>query len=167
MAAAAWKGAMTIHALLTLAAICLSAPALAQQPAAADAKSINDCLEKEPVEFGAKCVGIIADPCIKALDGKDDQPGTKAKACAGRELAVWQKQLDAQLKRVNAGGFKPIIAAVAKAQKSWADSVNSLCPVFNTTDMSPSMGGANYCRLQETAIRVLLLRRLGDDVNEH
>lgn len=44
---------------------------------------------------------------------------------------------------------------------------NKFCPVFDKLDPGMGPGGANYCRLQETARRTLNLRRLADAVNEH
>jgi hypothetical protein len=39
--------------------------------------------------------------------------------------------------------------------------------VFDKIEPGMYLGGANYCRLQETARRVLSLDKLGDAVNEH
>ena len=65
------------------------------------------------------------------------------------------------------GGGKDIASAVTASQKSFTDSLAKLCPLYDKLDPGMSLGGATYCRLQETAMRVLLLERLADAVNPH
>lgn len=146
--------------LCALGVICPLAAAAAPSPQ--DTKVIETCLNADSEALGAQCIGIVADPCIKAAANED-----ASKACAARELAVWEEELKTALKAVTAGGFKEIIAAVAQAQKSWRESREKLCPTFDKIEPGMFVGGANYCRLQETARRVLLLRKLGAAVNEH
>ena len=133
------------------------------QPAAADTKVIQACLERQDDSLGMKCIGIVADPCIAAAKGDT----ARAKACAARELAVWETEMASALKRVSAGGFRKIGSAVAQAQKDWLASRQKLCAVFDTIDPGMLPGAANSCRLHETAARALVLRRLGEAVNEH
>jgi hypothetical protein len=71
------------------------------------------------------------------------------------------------IKRANAGAEQKMKAALAESQKAFTESRDRLCPVFDRLDPGLVPGGANYCRLQETARRVLNLRRLADAVNEH
>lgn len=123
------------------------------------------CLEAAADEIGAKCIGIVADPCIKAIRD-DDTSATRAKACAARELAVWDEEISAALKAIDTAG-RDIKAPVAAAQKSWRDSRDRLCPAFDKIDPGMFVGGANYCRLHETAQRALMLRRLAAAVGEH
>lgn len=130
-----------------------------------DTAAIEQCLARDEASLGAQCIGMIADPCMKALKD-DDSASTKAKACAARELAVWDDQLVASLKATDSGG-KDIKTPVAQSQKSWRDARDKFCPVFDKIDPGMFVGGANYCRLQETARRVLLLRKLGAAVGEH
>jgi hypothetical protein len=135
----------------------------AQQPDA-----VTACLEAEGETggFGAKCIGLIADPCIEASQEKTNSP-TETKACARRELTIWQGLLRAARERVKSGGFNDIQTAVNAAQASLAQSIARLCPVFDKVDPGTAPGGSDYCQLHETARRVLLLRRLGDAINEH
>lgn len=82
-------------------------------------------------------------------------------ACAARELAVWNELLQASLKIVNASSPPAVRTAVAEAQSNWLKSRESVCPIFD--DVDPGMysdGGANYCRLQETSRRALILECL-------
>lgn len=154
-------------ALLTHAAalLALCMPADAKPASPADLNTINACLAKSDRsgEFGAACIGTIADPCTQAAGGDT----TRVKACAERELAVWDAVAAAATKRVRAGGFKVISKAVADSQKSWAQQRDALCPVFDKVDPGTLPGDGAYCRMQVTAHRALLLRRLGAAVNEH
>jgi hypothetical protein len=155
--------------LLALAAFLVAGPAAAQKAAPADMAAIKACLKAaaEKPSFGGECVGLVADPCIKAAAPTDDGSNAKVKACAARELTVWSSLLDGALKRVTQGGFPEIVKAVGAAQKTWAASRDQLCPVFDKIEPGMYLGGAAYCRLQETARRVLSLDKLGDAVNEH
>lgn len=138
--------------------------AQAQQPAAADLKVINDCLKSADSKdrLGASCIGLVADPCR----AKGNNDTDKNRACAKRELAVWNAILETASKRVRGGGFKEISQALAQSDKSWAAQRDALCPVFDKVEPGSLPGDANYCRMQITANRALLLRRLGDAVNE-
>jgi hypothetical protein len=141
------------------------ATAYAQQVNPADLKIINACLAKadKAGDLGTACIGAIADPCTR----KADNDVAKAKTCAERELAVWEAVTEAATRRVRAGGFKDISKAVADSQKSWAQQRDALCPVFDKIEPGMLPGAGAYCRMQITAQRALLLRRLGDAVNEH
>lgn len=133
------------------------------KPAPADLKAIQTCLERQEQGLGRACIGVVADPCIAASSGDVG----KARACATRELAVWEREMLTALKRVSAGGFKEVTEAVTQSQKSWKSSLRRLCAVFDKTDPGMLPGGAVYCRMHETAARALMLRRLGETVSEH
>lgn len=137
----------------------------AQKAAPADVKTIETCIAKADDEglLGMNCVGVVADPCMKKVEGQTDQ----LKACAARELSAWGVITEAALKAVKAGGFKDIEAAAAESQKTFVTSRDKLCAAFDKVEPGMLPGGGNYCRLQETARRALLLRRLGAAVNEH
>jgi uncharacterized protein YecT (DUF1311 family) len=149
--------------LAALAGLIPAEPAGAQVNAA-DLKAISDCLAKadKADSLGTACIGRIADPCI----GKADRDTAKSRACAERELAVWNAVSEAASKRVRAGGFKEITKALTDSQKSWAQHRDALCPFFDKVEPGSLPGDAAYCRMQVTAQRALLLRRLGDAVNE-
>lgn len=139
---------------------CGLTPALAQKPTPADTAAINACLEKSAVDdtFGGDCIGIIADPCIKAASEKNTFL-EDYKACSNRELAVWSALMQASTKEVARHG-RDFIAAVTASQKSFTESTAKLCPIYDKLDPGMARGGAAYCRLQETARRALMLRRL-------
>jgi hypothetical protein len=151
-------------------AVCLLAAssALAQLAAPADTKTVSDCLKQaaDADQFGGGCVGVIADPCIKAASTKDNYIDN-SKKCASREDAVWVELARRALENVKKGGFKKITDAATEAQKSFAQSRDRLCPAFENLDPGMAMGGGTYCRMQENARRALQLRRLGAAVNEH
>jgi uncharacterized protein YecT (DUF1311 family) len=65
------------------------------------------------------------------------------------------------------GGFKEIRKALVESKKAWTQQRDALCPVFDKIEPGFLPGDANYCRMQTTANRALLLRKLGDAVNEH
>ena len=141
--------------------------ASAQQLAAKE--TIEKCLAataSEPAGFGGRCIGIVADPCIKKAEGSASDVKDK-KACAARELAVWNGILKDALRQIKAGAEAKMNASVTSAQATWSQSLKTLCPIFNNLDPGMSEGGAEYCSLQETARRALLLKRLGEAVSEH
>jgi hypothetical protein len=158
-------GPAFIVAVLSALLAMNCAPAGAQQANAADLKTINACLAKadKTGELGTTCIGLIADACTR----KAGNDVAKAKACAERELTVWNAVSDAASKRVRAGGFKEISKALAESEKAWAQQRDALCPVFDKIEPGFLPGDAVYCRMQTTANRALLLRRLGEAVNEH
>ncbi len=80
---------------------------------------------------------------------------------------MWNALTEAAAKRVRSGGFKEISKALANSEKAWAQQRDALCPVFDKIEPGFLPGDAVYCRMQTTANRALLLRRLGDAVNEH
>lgn len=137
-------------------------------PNAADAQTIDACV-RAAAERGISavvCIGIVADPCIAAASKTDSYVKDPA-ACAARELAIWTTRLQRAVASAGKGGGKNVATAVAASQKSFTESLAKLCPLYDKLDPGMSLGGATYCRLQETAMRVLVLERLADAVNPH
>ena len=128
-------------------------PFAAGQITAADKAAITQCVAHD--KKGETCIGIVADPCISAANLNSYVED--AKACAGRELAVWNEFLQASLTIVNASSPPAVRAAVAEAQSNWLKSRESSCPIFDDVEPGMYTGGANYCRLQETGRRALIL----------
>lgn len=154
--------------ILLIIAFLSASPVHAQKAAPADSKTIEACLKKAESEgaSGFNCVGLIADPCIKGVKGtNDDVDGSKK--CAIRELLVWNELMPKALAGVKKGGFKETDKVTGTAQTAWAESLKSLCPVFDAIDPGMFLGGAAYCRLQETGRRTIILQRLSAAVNEH
>ena len=157
-----------IAVFLTFVAAIWAAPALAQKAAPADSKAVAACLAKAEGDgkYGGNCIGVIADPCIEVAKTKASYR-EDSKACAARELPVWTALMAEALKRATPAVEKARKSAILESQKAFAASREQLCPIYDQVDPDMAMGGANYCRLQETARRTLMLRRLADAVNEH
>jgi uncharacterized protein YecT (DUF1311 family) len=152
---------------LLVALLIAAGPAIAAQaPLPDDSNAVDTCLSSAKEELPTHCIGIVADPCIKAVKD-DDTSASKTDACAARELAVWNAKLAAAITSVKAGGFPGAMKAVLLAQKSWLTSREALCPAFAKIDPGMFIGGANYCRLHETGNRTLLLLKLGGALKEH
>ncbi len=137
-------------------------------PNPADGQKIDACL-KGTAEKGVSasaCIGIVADPCIAAASKTNSYIKDSA-ACAARELAIWTSRLQRAIQSANKGGGKGVATAVTASQKSFAESLAKLCPQLDKVDPGMALGGATYCRLQETAMRVIVLERLADAVNPH
>jgi hypothetical protein len=152
-----------------LAAVFLILAASAQAgPNSADGKAIEACLTaaREKGTGLTTCIGIVADPCI-AKAARTNAYIDGSKACATRELGVWEARMQRAIKEGARGGTKDMATAVASAQKTWADSVARLCPLYDKIDPEMALGGAIYCRLHHTAIRTLALERLAAAVNPH
>ncbi|QUS40335.1 DUF1311 domain-containing protein [Tardiphaga alba] len=145
----------------------LASIAVAQGTAPADVAVINTCLKTAEKNggFGGACVGLVADPCIKAAEGKNGDVDNW-KACAARELAIWTQKTNEALKQANGGG-PDVTKPVTDSQKSFAVSRDRFCAVFDRVEPGMYRGGASYCRLRETANRALSLIKLGAAVNEH
>ena len=139
-------------------------PSLAQPAAmSADSKTVQACLDRLDASIGQNCIGVVAHPCITAAEGDS----AKINVCAMRELRVWDAQLEVALRRIQRGGFREIVEAARQSQEAWQSSRRALCVVFDKIDPGMLPGGASYCTMHETASRALLLRRLGQAVNEH
>jgi hypothetical protein len=137
-------------------------------PNPADRQKIDACLDAA-AEKGASrvaCIGIVADPCMAAANKTDNDIKGSA-ACAARELAIWTARLQRAVQSASKGGGKSIATAVAASQKSFAESLAKLCPQLENLEPGMAPGAGTYCRLQETAMRVIVLERLAEAVNPH
>ena len=160
---------LKLAAAMLAANFLLPSMACAEGSAApADVAVIDACLKtaEKAGGFGGACVGLIADPCIKAAEGANDDVA-KWKACAARELVIWTQKTNQALKKVEAGGFADVIKAVKDSQKTFAASRDRFCTVFDKVEPGMYLGSASYCRLRETANRSLSLIKVGAAVNEH
>jgi uncharacterized protein YecT (DUF1311 family) len=101
------------------------------------------------------CIGGVADACIKNASSRDSYVDD-SKACAVRELHVWDERLRASLKIVN-DSFPALLSAIADAQSNWLKSRDGLCLRFDNIDPGMYLGGNDYCRLQETGRRALII----------
>lgn len=159
---------MRIGSFLFLWGVAMIGPAYADPVVAKDRATVAHCVgaEHEKQKFGDRCVGIIADPCI-ADAISHNSPADDARACAARELAVWAERLKIALDKASASAPPSFRPALAEAQKSWLASREKLCALFNDLDPGANLGGSDFCRLQETGRRTLVVERLADAVSEH
>ncbi|HET6196983.1 MAG TPA: hypothetical protein VFE12_14565 [Acetobacteraceae bacterium] len=150
--------------LVAVLGVSIGADAWAQSaPLPNDSAVVRNCLEKADDDLGYACIGVVSGPCAAAVKGDP----AKTRACMTRELAVWEAQVEAALRRIRAGGFRELSEEVARSQDSWKASVRGLCSRFDKIDPGMMPGGSTACSMHATAGRALLLRRLGDAVNEH
>jgi hypothetical protein len=150
--------------IATVLGVSIGSVVLAQPaPLPNDSATIKTCLDNAKDSLGQQCIGVVATPCMAAADGDPVQ----IRACATRESSVWEAQLEAALRRIRAGGFRELKDDISRSQEAWKSSVRSLCAAFDKIDPGMMPGGATACSMHATAGRALLLRRLGDAVNEH
>jgi hypothetical protein len=160
------SAARTLTLLLCLGA---AGAAFAAAPSPAeDSKAVARCVEAaQKVDgFAGNCIGVVADPCIKAARERDSA-AEDAKACARRELGVWAVRMHNAIRVIGLNGGEDVLLSVTATQKAWTASQDKLCPLFDNLDPGAALGGADYCRLQETARRALMLERLAAAVSEH
>lgn len=151
--------------MLALALAGSAGPALAAGKASpADRKAVAACLDKAERErrSGLACVGILADPCLRA-------PGAKAplEACATRELVVWSERLERATARFQFGMAPEHRAAHVKAQAQWLAYRDTFCPIRDRLDPGFALAGASYCVMRETAARAVAMDELAAAVEPH
>src|SRR3954462_1915817 len=153
---------LMLAATILVAPLSLPSVTFAQGAAPADIAVIDACLKtaEKSDGFGGACVGLVADPCIIAAEGANDDVA-KWKACAARELAIWTRKANEALKKVRAGGFADVIKVVKNSQETFTASRDRFCAIFDQIEPGMYRGSASYCRLRETATRSLSLIKLG------
>src|SRR3954468_2235198 len=119
---------LKLAAAMLAASLPIASMALAQGIAPAELAVIDGCLKtaEKTGGFGGSCVGLVADPCIRAAEGANDDVA-KWKACAARELAIWAQKTNEALKKVEAGGFADVTKAVKDSQKNFDASRDRFC----------------------------------------
>ncbi len=137
--------------------------AVSLNPAAAQSalegkQKIHVCIEaaRQAGLYPGHCVGVLARPCISAAS--EGRATGKAGQCAAQEREIWAARLDQSLTAISLADAR-LGLSVANAQKAWGSSVE-LCRVFDKLDPQAVAGAAEYCRLQATATRALLLEGL-------
>jgi len=122
----------------------------------ADTAALQACLKSELGQelAGERCIGVVADPCL------DKGPSTSEQVeCTTRELVVWDAMLNADYKALLRKLDKGQIAKLQDAQRAWIASRDRTCDFywhFHQGTMAVPMSA--YCRLRETARRVMYLR---------
>jgi uncharacterized protein YecT (DUF1311 family) len=155
---------LTMKGLLLAAALGALAVSAAHAAAPAiDGKKVAACMDAadDAGKFAGNCIGMIFADCNKA-------PNADINACGAKELAFWQGQLDATLKRAR----KDLAHAdeakdQSDAHKAWLTFRDKACAIADTVDPGTMPGGSAYCRAEVTAERVFMLRRITYSLEEH
>jgi uncharacterized protein YecT (DUF1311 family) len=150
--------AAAVIIVLLITAAAAAAPSTRQ--AADDSKAIQDCIKAatppgKPIAAAARCVGILADPC---LDDEKTKSTADQNACIEREQAVWDDILNESYRRLRAKLDADQQVKLRDMQRAWIASRDATChfywDYYQGTMASP-MGA--YCMDRETARRALFL----------
>ena len=147
--------------LLAAAIACMALPASGAAPD--DGKKVTACMDAadNAGKFAGNCIGMIYADCNK-------QPNADDAACAAKELAFWQGQLDMTYKRALKDSVYPGMAKdQSDAQKAWLTFRDRACVLADKVDPGTMPGGSAYCRAEVTAERVFMLRRVTFSLEEH
>jgi|SRR5262245_35779927 len=145
-----------VTALLAIALLPASGVAESPQPNARDVAAVEHCLKSQRARElkGERCIGIVADPCLKRAGSTSDQ-----NACADRELAVWDAMLNDIYGRLRNKLDEEQKGKARDMQRVWIESRDKTCTFywdFYQGTMASPMSA--YCNLRETARRVMFLK---------
>ena len=156
--------AKAAYAVASAVTILLSFAPPAQAAAPDPGKKVVACMDAADAagKFAGGCVGMIQADCLKPADADPS-------ACAGKELAFWQTQLDITLKRATkaVAGYPDMAKPQSDAQKAWLVFRDRACAIADHVDPGTMPGGAAACRAEVTAERVFMLRRIVASLGEH
>jgi hypothetical protein len=152
--------ARNYHLAMFFSALSLAAslsPAQAQT-SLEGRQRISVCIEaaRQAGLYPGRCVGVLADPCIGAVS--EGRAAGKAGLCAAQEREIWAARLNQTMAAISLADSN-LGTTVAKSQRDWGTTVE-LCKVFDKLDPQAAAGATEYCRLQATATRALLLEGL-------
>ena len=142
------------------AALILSAAgawAQAEKPAPKDAAAVQACLDSERGEEldGARCIGVVADPCLENANSTVDM-----RECSSRELRVWDVMLNDAYAQVREQLDAKQQIKLRDMQRAWIASRDKTCAFYydfhQGTMATPLIA---YCMVRETARRTMFLRR--------
>jgi uncharacterized protein YecT (DUF1311 family) len=151
---------MTLSALVATGALLLAAPGIAQNPkqAGRDSKTIQSCVmnvKGSVARNGERCIGIIADPCLK-------RPGALSNAdmvaCISRESSVWDDILNETFRRLNDKLDSEQKIKLRDMQRAWIESRDRTCAFYYDYHQgSIAVPMSALCVNRETARRALFL----------
>jgi uncharacterized protein YecT (DUF1311 family) len=130
-------------------------------PRARDVAAVQNCLKSPRGRElkGERCIGVVADPCLKNARSTADQ-----NACANRELAVWDAMLNDTYRRLSTHLDEEQKSKARDMQRVWIENRDKTCTFywdyFQGTMASP-MG--SYCNVRETARRAVFLKFFLDE----
>jgi uncharacterized protein YecT (DUF1311 family) len=154
---------LTMRRLLLAAAVAAFAAPVAQAAAPSADGKVVACMDAADAagKLAGSCIGMILADCKKATKADVD-------ACGKKELAFWQGQLDATLKRALKDSAYPNMAKdQGDAQQAWLTFRDKACVLADNVDPGTMPGGSAYCRAEVTAERVFMLRRIIYSLEEH
>jgi len=151
---------LALSALVAAGVLLAAAPGIAQNPKQAgnDSKAIQSCVKNvkgSVARNGERCIGIIADPCLKrpgALSNAD------MAACAGRESSVWDDILNETFRRLRDKLDDEQKGKLRDMQRAWIESRDRTCAFYydyHQGSIAVPMGA--LCVNRETARRALFL----------
>ena len=156
-----YLGSAAVIAAVMIALPLGSAVAESTAPNARDVATVQDCLKSQRGSDlkGERCIGVVADPCLKRARSTADQ-----NACAGRELAVWDDILNETYRRLGQHLDDDQKAKARDMQRAWIESRDKTCTFywdyFQGTMASPM---SSYCVVRETARRAMFLKFFLDE----
>src|SRR4029453_13971433 len=130
-------------------------------PSARDVAAVQNCLKSQRGRElkGERCIGVVADPCLKRARSTADQ-----NACADRELAVWDDILNESYRRLARQLDEEQKGKARDMQRSWIETRDKTCAFywdyFQGTMASPM---SSYCNVRETARRAMFLKFFLDE----
>jgi len=130
-------------------------------PSARDVTAVQSCLRSQRGRElkGERCIGVVADPCLKSARSTADQ-----NACADRELAVWDDILNETYRRLGRRLDDEQKGKARDMQRAWIESRDKTCAFywdyFQGTMASPMSA---YCSVRETARRAMFLKFFLDE----
>src|SRR5215470_6487303 len=147
--------AFHLSAALALAIVLSPGSSAAQSaaPRARDVAAVENCLKSPRGRElkGERCIGVIADPCLKNARSTADQ-----NACADRELAAWDVILNSTYLRLGQHLDEEQKAKAREMHRSWIETRDKTCAFywdyFQGTMASPM---SSYCNVRETARRAM------------
>lgn len=116
----------------------------------ADAIALEACLGQKGARQAAKCVGHLAESCLKA-------PGADAE-CYRREAEAWSGLLDEYRGKIEKrlATDPKRLADLRDGQRAWAADRARRCDL-------PAPGDAAACTMRESGRRVIELRLIADE----
>jgi uncharacterized protein YecT (DUF1311 family) len=155
----AWPVSVALNLAIALSPSLSVAQSAA--PGARDVAVVQSCLKSQRGRDlkGERCIGVVADPCLKSARSTADQ-----NACADRELAVWDDILNETYRRLGAHLDEEQKGKAREMQRSWIETRDKTCAFywdyFQGTMASPM---SSYCNVRETARRAMFLKFFLDE----
>src|SRR5437867_3531436 len=125
----AWLISVALSVVLNLAIALSPSFSVAQSPtpSARDVAAVQNCLKSPRGRElkGERCIGVVADPCLKSARSTADQ-----NACADRELAVWDDILNETYRRLGRHLDEEQQAKARDMQRSWIETRDKTCAFY-------------------------------------